>query len=140
MILSLDGRQMRGRQFMKLIEVVVLMGAHCVSPVQHTANSTEAGKVHCAVMIEKDTQAGTLRIVPAGASHEPEVVAVIKRLDTAAPAAEPVVAKVRTAPQPKPAPKQAARQEAKSKCRGEARPKWYINAEGHRKYRCALPG
>ena len=84
MILSLDARQMRGKQFMKLIEIVVLVGAHCVSPVQHTTNATEAGKVHCAVVIEKDTQAGTLRIVPAGASREPEVVAVLNRLDTAA--------------------------------------------------------
>ncbi len=75
---------------MKLIEIVVLMGAHCVSPVQHTNSATEAAKVQCAVVIEKDTQAGTLRIVPAGASREPEVVAVLNRLDT--PALGPTIA------------------------------------------------
>ena len=184
MILSLDARQMRGKQFMKLIEIVVLVGAHCVSPVQHTTNATEAGKVHCAVVIEKDTQAGTLRIVPAGASREPEVVAVLNRLDTAAPAPtiaavagppvsaaptpaivpppalvpapQPSVAEApapaaaaeteqpaeqpKAAPKPRPAPKQAEKQDEKSKCRGEAKPKWYTNAQGGRKYRCVLPG
>ena len=66
---------------MKLIEVVVLTGAHCISPVQHTGVATEVAKVECAVVIEKDTQAGTVRIVPAGASDRPEVVAVLERLD-----------------------------------------------------------
>jgi hypothetical protein len=66
---------------MKLIEVVVLAGAHCISPVQQTGAATEVAKVQCAVVIEKDTQAGTLRIVPAGSSREPQVVAVLERLD-----------------------------------------------------------
>jgi hypothetical protein len=66
---------------MKLIEVVVLAGAHCISPVQQTGAATEVAKVQCAVVIEKDTEAGTLRIVPAGSSREPQVVAVLERLD-----------------------------------------------------------
>ena len=70
---------------MKLVEVVVLMGAHCISPLQTTDAVTEAAKVQCAVVIEKDTTAGTIRIVPAGASTHPEVAAVIDRLDTTAP-------------------------------------------------------
>ena len=162
---------------MKLIEIVVLMGAHCVSPVQHTNSATKAAKVQCAVVIEKDTQAGTLRIVPAGASREPEVVAVLNRLDTPAPAPtiaaaagppvsaavsqvvappplvpapQPSVAEApspaeaakaeQPAEKPKTAPKQAEQQDAKSKCRGQAKPKWYTNAEGRRKYRCVVPG
>jgi hypothetical protein len=66
---------------MKLIEVVVLAGAHCISPVQQSGAATEVVKVQCAVVIEKDTEAGTLRIVPAGSSREPQVVAVLERLD-----------------------------------------------------------
>jgi hypothetical protein len=66
---------------MKMIEVVVLAGAHCISPVQQTGEATEVAKVQCAVVIEKDTEAGTLRIVPAGSSREPQVVAVLERLD-----------------------------------------------------------
>ncbi len=181
---------------MKLIEVVVLAGAHCISPVQQTGAATEIAKVQCAVVIEKDTVAGTLRIVPAGSSRKPEVVAVLERLDREQPAttiepafAPPVTPPASIAPetakvpiagpqqkiaaQPsaevappieetakaeapaeaekpaapkKPATKKSgtgkAEAEAKSasKCLGDAKPKWYTNAEGRRKYRCVLPG
>ena len=79
---------------MKLIEIVVLLGAQCISPVQHGAAATEVQKVQCAVVIERDTAAGTVRIVPAGASTRPEVVAVLDRFDSdkaqrIAPAAAP---------------------------------------------------
>ncbi|MCA3574600.1 MAG: hypothetical protein IOC86_11835 [Aestuariivirga sp.] len=79
---------------MKLIEIVVLLGAQCISPVQHSAATTEVQKVQCAVVIERDTAAGTVRIVPAGASTRPEVVAVLDRIDgdegqRIAPAAAP---------------------------------------------------
>jgi hypothetical protein len=171
---------------MKLIEVVVLTGAHCISPVQHMGAATEVAKVQCAVVIEKDTQAGTLRIVPAGASGKPEVVAVLERLDgetsiepafappaqSAPPAAvrqaqalaplpqtpplpeipaeaarpaapetaEPVTAQTETAELPKAAEAPREKAAGKHKCIGEAKPKWYTNAEGRRKYRCVLPG
>lgn len=181
---------------MKLIEVVVLAGAHCISPVQQTGATTEAAKVQCAVVIEKDTESGTLRIVPAGSSREPQVVAVLERLDregagttiepasalpavppaalaagaAQSPAAEPEradavapaaeteqaeapaepeeAAKPKKAEAKKPAAKKkddgeaqtAAEAKMASKCRGEAKPKWYTNEEGRRKYRCVLPG
>jgi hypothetical protein len=137
---------------MKVIEVVVLLGAHCISPVENTAAVTEVSKVQCAVVIEKDIAAGTFRIIPAGASSTPEVVAVIERLDGQRTATRPSVAPpVATAPAialpdlPKPEAKPPdpgnAQADAKPhKCRGEARPKWYTNAEGRRKYRCVLPG
>jgi hypothetical protein len=190
---------------MKLIEVVVLAGAHCISPVQQTGAATEVAKVQCAVVIEKDTEAGTLRIIPAGSSREPQVVAVLERLDreesgttiepafappgatppppstptetalfpatgpkqqiaaepskedVAPPAEETVTAAEAPAQAEKPAkPKNAETKKAgakkseteetktaskpASKCLGEAKPKWYTNDEGRRKYRCVLPG
>ena len=188
---------------MKLIEVVVLAGAHCISPVQQTGAATEVAKVQCAVVIEKDTEAGTLRIVPAGSSREPQVVAVLERLDreesgstiepaSAPPGAAPPSTPTETALLPATGPKQqiaaepsgedaappagetvkaaeapaqaekpakpkkveVKKAEAKksetdktktaskpaSKCLGEAKPKWYTNKEGRRKYRCVLPG
>ncbi len=66
---------------MKLIEVVVLMGAHCISPVQNTEAITEAAKVQCAVVVEKDAEEKTVRVIPAGASTHPQVVAVIERFN-----------------------------------------------------------
>jgi hypothetical protein len=194
---------------MKLIEIVVLAGAHCISPVQQTEAVTHVGKVQCAVIVEKDTEAGTLRIVPAGATNRQEVAAVLQRLErdepgsftpgtTIQPAYAPAIAPppAIAAQQPpaatpeeaalpekpaaetpdatpatetrkpapakaedskkaeatKPAAKKAAESkaagkddgkkeaEAKHKCLGEAKPKWYTNEEGRRKYRCVLPG
>lgn len=199
---------------MKLIEIVVLAGAHCISPVQQTEAVTHVGKVQCAVIVEKDTEAGTLRIVPAGATNRREVAAVLERLErdepgsftpgtTIQPAyapaiapppavaaqqapaatpgkpalpAKPAAAAAAETPDAapagtearKPAPakpedsrkaeaaKPAARKtaestaagkdagkkeaEAKHKCLGDAKPKWYTNEEGRRKYRCVLPG
>ena len=66
---------------MKLIEVVVLMGAHCISPVQHSNAVTEAAKVQCAVVVERDTEKGSTRVLPAAAANRPEVVAVLRRLN-----------------------------------------------------------
>lgn len=174
---------------MKLIEVVVLLGAHCISPVQNTGAATEALKVQCAVVIERDTSAGTVRIVPAGASTRPEVVAVLERRDATrieqayanphspapamsgkAPDRKPLKpadgaaeeptgeavsaslpadgagtpAKVQAAAPgrnaaPKAKPKTTATGDTPSlQCIGEAKPKWYTNAEGRRKYRCVV--
>lgn len=161
---------------MKTIEIVMLMGAHCISPVEQTGVATVASKVQCAVVIERDSEAGTLRIVPAGASRQPEVAAVLQRLVSdeaapgnaptavapapsadiqppappakAAPASAPandVRAAEKKADEPKPAAPKAKMAEtpidkAASKCRGDAKPKWYTNAEGRRKYRCVRPG
>jgi hypothetical protein len=180
---------------MKLVEVVVLIGAQCISPVQTTAGLTEAAKVQCAVVIEKDTIARTIRIVPAAASTHPQVTAVLERLDNTAPAGamiEPAAAPPTPAPaartplaspalQPAPettaagaapaeaaevavpaeakvsekdtkleakapaprkakAPKDQASAKPSSQCLGSAKPKWYTNAEGRRKYRCVKAG
>lgn len=65
---------------MKLIEVVVMLGAHCISPVQHADAITEVGKVQCAVMVEQDTDTGRVRVTPPEAASRPEVAAVLKRI------------------------------------------------------------
>jgi hypothetical protein len=68
-------------------------------------------------VIEKDTKAGTLRIVPAGSSREPQVVAVLERLDrdqagttiqpaSAPPAATAPAFAAETVPLPATGPKQ----------------------------------
>lgn len=206
---------------MRLVEVVMLMGAHCVSPVEHSALVTEAGKVQCAVVIEKDTDRGTMTVTPGGAASDPQVMAAIERFRTApvdpltgggtkivpawapagsppvevkqpvsgavsvpppiappadelaavAPAAPPAPPTTAAAPPPvaaaKPAPETKvatlvpppqkrpevrhapARKQAASvsepapkqsgQCRGNAVPKWYKAADGHRKYRCVKP-
>lgn len=67
---------------MKLVEVVVLLGAHCASPLQQTPAMTEVHKVHCAVIVEKDTSNGAVRVMPEQAAREPQVEAVVARHQT----------------------------------------------------------
>lgn len=69
---------------MKLIEIVMLMGAHCISPVEQSQLMTEAGKVECAAVVEKDTVSGAVKVVPEGASGDPKVAAVINRFNSVA--------------------------------------------------------
>lgn len=64
---------------MRLIEVVMLMGAHCVSPVEHSTLMTDATKVQCAVVMEKDTERGTLTVTPPAAAADPQVAAAVER-------------------------------------------------------------
>lgn len=66
---------------MRLVEVVMLMGAHCVSPVEHSQLMTEATKVQCAVVVEKDTDSGTLRVTPQAASGDPRVAKAVAHLN-----------------------------------------------------------
>ena len=68
---------------MRLVEVVMLMGAHCVSPVEHSQMMTDAAKVQCAVVIEKDTEAGTLTVTPQAAAQDPQVAAAVARFAAA---------------------------------------------------------
>lgn len=68
---------------MRLVEVVMLMGAHCVSPVEHSQMMTDAAKVQCAVVIEKDTDRGTLTVTPQDAARDPQVAAAIARFGSA---------------------------------------------------------
>ena len=68
---------------MRLVEVVMLMGAHCVSPVEHSQMMTEATKVQCAVVIEKDTDRGTMTVTPQAAASDPQVAAAVARFSAA---------------------------------------------------------
>ena len=68
---------------MRLVEVVMLVGAHCVSPVEHSQMMTDATKVQCAVVIEKDTEQGTLKVTPEAAARDPQVAAAMDRFRAA---------------------------------------------------------
>lgn len=68
---------------MRLVEVVMLMGAHCVSPVEHSQMMTDAAKVQCAVVIEKDTDQNTVTVTPPGAASDPQVMAAMQRFRAA---------------------------------------------------------
>ena len=68
---------------MKLVEVLMLMGAHCVSPLEQTQMTTDATKVQCAVVIEKDTGKGTLTVNPREAAADPLVAAAVARFAAA---------------------------------------------------------
>lgn len=77
---------------MKLIEVIILTGVHCASPVQHTPQATEAGKVWCAVIVEADSVTKIAEVTPPEEARNPLVVAALKRLDATVampPAPEP---------------------------------------------------
>lgn len=81
---------------MRLVEVVMLVGAHCVSPVENSQVQmlTEAAKVQCAVVIEKDTDSGRVTVTPQQAVTDPLVSAALARLGTptAAPRIVPAFA------------------------------------------------
>lgn len=79
---------------MKLIEVIILTGVHCASPVQHTPQATEAGKVWCAVIVEADSVTKIAEVTPPEEARNPLVVAALRRLD----------ATVATPPAPEPPP------------------------------------
>lgn len=75
-----------GRQFVRveegpinLVEVVILLGAQCVSPLESGPGLTEAGKVHCAVLVLQDPQTSEVEFVPPTAATDPAVVAMLAR-------------------------------------------------------------
>ncbi len=201
---------------MKLVEVVILAGTHCISPLQHTDGLTDAAKVSCAVIVEKDTAANTISVMPPWQANAPEVRMAISAGPDALPGAEiaankalriePAAAPPIAVPPPPPASenadapaslpkentepdlanqsaedpaaaeqdqpqdaesdavKEAAPKKAQDRpvrlaeanqplrkpsrtarasngqCLGAARPAWYTNKDGRRKYRCVLPG
>ena len=62
---------------MTLIEVVILAGAQCLSPVQEAAGATEVSKVPCAVVIRLDQQTGDVQFTPPAAATDPKVIAML---------------------------------------------------------------
>lgn len=69
---------------MNLVEVVILVGVQCLSPVESGPGITEAGKVPCAVLIRHDPDTAEVDIVPASAATDPNVIAMLVKPRTAA--------------------------------------------------------
>lgn len=65
---------------MKLVEVVFLIGSHCVSPIEHAVPLTEVFKVQCAVVVERDTTDNSIVVTPATEASNPLVIAAMARL------------------------------------------------------------
>ena len=72
---------------MTLIEIVILAGAQCLSPVQEALGTTEAGKVPCAVLIRMDQKTGDVEFIPPAAATDPQVIAMLLRPGLASAAA-----------------------------------------------------
>ena len=62
---------------MKLIEVVILVGSQCLSPIDVGVGVTEAAKVQCAVLIRQDPATEAVEIVPRTAATDPDVIAML---------------------------------------------------------------
>ncbi len=64
---------------MTLIEVVILAGAQCLSPIAPADGVTEVGKVPCAVVVKLDQETGDVQFKPATAATDPRVVAMLMK-------------------------------------------------------------
>lgn len=69
---------------MKLVEVVIMTGVQCISPVENTPVKTEVGKVWCAVVVEKDTAANRVEVTPHTETANPAVRMALQRMDAQA--------------------------------------------------------
>jgi hypothetical protein len=70
---------------MNLVEVVILVGAQCLSPMDSGPGLTEVGKVPCAVLIRQDPATSEIDIVPQSAATDPAVIAMLVKPRGAAP-------------------------------------------------------
>lgn len=153
---------------MNLIEVVILVGSQCLSPIEAGNGVTEVAKVQCAVLIRQDPDTEAVEIVPHTAATDPDVIAMLVRPenmealspeDTAKPSLRPVMVAGddgRTAPVSTgtlSGRKMQARNPAtvvtggkkrasvrRSDACGSYRAVWYTNKYGRRKYRCVRAG
>lgn len=150
---------------MKLVQIVILAGSHCVSPAEHMQGLSEISKVPCAVIVKRDTETNAVTTEPPGLAALPEVVAVLEPAIPAAAKPKPVVAHqppppvVRivpvsdTAAAPKPrqvaaaakkAPAAASRKRQSAKALpdrcGSYKAIWYTAKSGARRYRCVRQG
>lgn len=141
---------------MTLIEVVLLTGLHCVSPVEEAKAATIAGKVPCAVVIRMNDRTGDVDFTPPAAASNPQVIAMLMKQptqDQAPPPGEIAEGDGQVAePAPKPreiekekprklavAAKKQRHAKRRDRC-GSRRAVWYTNKEGRRKYRCVRSG
>lgn len=68
---------------MNLIEVVILAGAQCLSPIQSADAATVAGKVPCAVLIHMNPDTGDVEFTPPTAATDPQVIASLVKTEDA---------------------------------------------------------
>lgn len=152
---------------MNLIEVVILVGSQCLSPIELGAGTTEAAKVQCAVLVRQDPDTEAVEIVPPAAATDPEVIAMLVRpdrgvADAAGDAEKTSLRPVSEVEDGRGAPvstgtlsgkKMQERNPAtvvssgkkrtsarRSDVCGSYRPVWYTNKYGRRKYRCVRAG
>lgn len=104
---------------MNLIEVVILAGVQCLSPVEAADGTTVAGKVPCAVLIHMNEQTGDVAFTPPAAATDPQVIASLVRRedgDTAtleiAAGAPPPEGDTQDIPLPAPKPQEKAQLKA----------------------------
>ncbi len=149
---------------MKLVQIVLLFGSHCVSPMEHMEGLSEVGKVPCAIIVHRDTETNAVTTEPPGLAAAPEVVAVLGTTPLAAPPQRPVaarppprqaevrivpVADTATASKPRamarnpraerPSAKGRAAKAPPDRC-GSYKAVWYTNTSGKRRYRCVKQG
>ncbi|MFN4143668.1 hypothetical protein [Aestuariivirga sp.] len=62
---------------MRLIEIVILAGAQCMSPIESAEGLTQVSKVPCAVLVRQDPETSAVEIVPRSASTDPDVIAML---------------------------------------------------------------
>lgn len=62
---------------MNLVEVVILLGAQCLSPIESAPGFTEVAKVPCAVMVRHDPRTDDIEFVPPTAATDPRVIAML---------------------------------------------------------------
>jgi hypothetical protein len=153
---------------MNLIEVVILAGVQCLSPVEAAEGTTNVGKVPCAVLIRLNEETGKVPFTPPSAASNPEVVAMLVKPGEAAPpeAAEPDETPLAegdaqalpAAPQPQlketraerpvKTPERRKTVAARKKKRvakrndacGSYKAVWYTNKEDRKKYNCVRTG
>jgi hypothetical protein len=103
---------------MNLVEVVILVGAQCLSPMESGPGLTEVGNVPCAVLIRQDPQTNEVEIIPPAAATDPDVIAMlvkprgqvpVNKADrtAAVPAADDITGSVTRAPPPRIVPSSA---------------------------------
>lgn len=66
---------------MKLVQIVILLGQQCVSPVEQTPGVTDVARVPCAIVIERQTDTGSVQVKPPSQAGNP-VVAILSERQT----------------------------------------------------------
>lgn len=66
---------------MKLVQIVLLLGQQCVSPIEQTPGVTDVARVPCAIVIERQTDTGRVEVKPASQAGNP-VVAILSERQT----------------------------------------------------------